>query len=375
MINKFGNESGKLGFGLMRLPRLADNPEEFDKEQIKQMVDKFLDAGFTYFDTAFVYTGSEAVMKECLVDRHPRSTYTIATKLNAAMGGVTEEEAKKEFEISLERTGAGYFDYYLLHALGDGNYKKYEDYGIWEFVKQKKAEGKIRHMGFSFHGSPELLERLLTEHPEAEFVQLQINYADWEDESVQSRRNYEIARRFGKPIVVMEPVKGGTLANPIPAVKKIFDEADPGASYASWAIRFVASHEGILAVLSGMSTIEQVEDNTSYMKEFKPLTEEEEEVIRKAQEALRAVELIPCTACRYCTEGCPMEISIPDILAAQNKILALNDVRRGNRMYEEATKEHGKASDCIQCGQCESVCPQGLPIIELLKNAAVTFES
>ena len=372
MINRFGEESGKLGFGLMRLPRLELG--EFDKEQIKQMIDTFLDAGFTYFDTAFVYPGSEEVMKECLIDRHPREQYTVATKLHAAMRGLSEEEAKKEFETSLERTGAGYFDYYLLHSLTDENYTKYEEYGIWEFVKQKKAEGKIRHMGFSFHGSPELLEKLLTEHPEVEFVQLQINYADWDDADVQSGRNYEIVRRFGKPVVVMEPVKGGTLADPIPAVKKILSEANPEASYASWAIRFVASHEGLLAVLSGMSTLDQVKDNTTFMKNFVPLNENEEEAIRKAQKALKEVELIPCTACRYCTGGCPMEISIPDIFAARNKQLALNDNRRAARMYKEATDGKGLASECIQCGQCESVCPQGLPIIELLKEAAENLE-
>ncbi|MBQ6479196.1 MAG: aldo/keto reductase [Erysipelotrichaceae bacterium] len=371
MSDYLGKDTPKLGFGMMRLPHLEDG--SFDLEQIKKMVDLFLENGFTYFDTAFVYEGSEETVRKTLVERHPRDSYTLASKLHA-MFASSEEVAKRELDISLERTGVGYFDYYLLHALDDKNYELYEKYHLWDFVKKAKEEGKIRHIGFSFHGTPELLDRLLKEHPEAEFVQLQLNYNDWESPSVQSRKNYETARRNGRPVVVMEPIRGGALANPIEQVRKLFDEADPDASYASWAIRYIASKEGILTVLSGMSTMEQMEDNVSYMKDFKPLDEKEEEVIRKVQEVLASIDSIPCTACHYCTGGCPMEIPIPDIFSARNRLLLLGTVDKARRDYNRATENKGKASMCIQCGQCESVCPQSINIIERLKECAETFE-
>ena len=370
----FGESTPKLGFGLMRLPRL-DGTNTIDVEQTSEMVDMFLNAGLTYFDTAFVYEGSEEATKKALVERHPRTSYTLASKLNAGYSGCkSAADAKKELEISLERTGAGYFDYYLLHALGKGNIAKYDDYGIWDFVKEMKDKGLIKHWGFSFHDTPEFLDELLNKHPDAEFVQLQLNYADWENPSVKSRACYEVARKHGKSIVVMEPVKGGALANPPKSVQEILKNASPDMSFASWAIRYVASLDGILTVLSGMSNLEQMENNISYMKDFKRLDDDELEVIHEAQKALSAVDSIPCTACHYCTKGCPMQIPIPDIFAARNKQLIWEQFQKGEEDYKRATKDKGLASQCIECGQCENACPQHIDVIERLKSCAAAFE-
>lgn len=366
----FGREVKKLGFGLMRLPK---NETVIDVDHVSRMADAFLENGFTYFDTAFVYEGSEEAIRKALVERHPRESYTLATKLNAFMFAENEEMAKSQFEKSLERTGAGYFDFYLLHALMSNNYQKYTEYHLWDYVKELKSKGLIKHYGFSFHAGPELLDQLLTEHPEVDFIQLQINYADWENPEIASRANYEVARKHGKPIVVMEPVKGGTLADPPSEVKRIFDEVNPGVSYASWAIRFVASLDGILTVLSGMSNMEQMQDNLSYMKDFVPLNEKEKAAIKKAQDILGASEEIPCTACHYCTEGCPQQIAIPDIFKAMNRQISKGELQKARKDYQEVT-ESAKASDCIQCGQCESACPQHLPIIRHLQKCAMAFE-
>ncbi len=374
MEKYFGENTPKLGFGLMRLPKTEDGG--IDIEQTKQMVDKFMSAGLSYFDTAYVYDGgeSEKAAKAALVNRYPRESFTLATKLCAWMGASDEKSAKQQFYTSLERTGAGYFDYYLLHALQEGNYKKYDEYGIWDFVKEQKAKGLIKHWGFSFHASPKLLDKLLTEHPDADFVQLQINYADWENPEVASRANYEVARKHGKSVVVMEPVKGGALAQPPEAVRRIFKSADEKASFASWAIRFAASLDGIITVLSGMSNMEQMEDNLSYMKDFKPLDASERETVARAQKALADVNSIPCTGCRYCTAGCPMGIHIPDIFAARNVQLVWENMEEGKRMYASAVKDGGKASDCVACGQCEGACPQQINVISRLKECAANFE-
>ncbi len=374
MENYFGEHTPKLGFGLMRLPKKEDG--SYDMDQVKQMVDLFMDAGQTYFDTAFVYDDgrSERAAREALVERYPRDRFTLATKLCAWAGDHTEEKAKQQFFTSLERTGAGYFDYYLLHALQTSNYKLYEQYGIWDFVKEQKEKGLIRHWGFSFHSTPEILDEVLTEHPDAEFVQLQLNYADWENPDVAARENYEVARRHGKSIVVMEPVKGGALANPPENVRAILKEADAEASAASWAIRYAASLDGIITVLSGMSNLAQMKDNLSYMKEFRRLDEAEHLVIQKAQEAMTGIHSIPCTGCHYCTSGCPMEIPIPEIFEARNKQLIWGHLREGSALYEKATAGAGRASDCIACGQCESACPQQIPVIDKLKDCAGAFD-
>lgn len=358
----------KLGFGLMRLPKLADG--SIDVPQTAAMADRFLAAGGTYFDTAYVYDGgkSEEAFKSAVADRYPREAYTIATKLNAAAADCHgEKDARGQLYTSLKRTGAGYFDYYLLHALQRSNYKKYEDYGLWDYVREQKAKGLIRHWGFSFHADPALLEELLNAHPEAEFVQLQINYADWENPGVASRRNWEICLSHKKPVVVMEPVKGGVLADPIPEVKKALDASGENRSYASWALRYAASLENLLVVLSGMSDLSQMEDNLASVRDFQPLNEEEQAVIRKAQEALNNDKSIPCTGCRYCVPGCPMNIPIPDIFNVENRkkgSVAFRTVRE----YNIVTQGKGKAGDCIGCGQCEDSCPQHLPIIRLLEK-------
>lgn len=369
-------DTKKLGFGFMRLPQ-GNKENTYDMDQVKKMVDAFMEAGMTYFDTAYVYDDgrSEAALKEALVDRYPRESYTVATKLFVSASDCKDEaSAKKQLETSLSRLGTGYIDYYLLHSVQTNNYKKYDEYHLWDFVKEKKKEGVIRHMGFSFHDSPEMLDDLLTKHPEVDFVQLQLNYADWEDANVRSRANYETARRHGKPIVVMEPVKGGLLANPPEKIKDLFKEACPEASPASWAIRYIASKEGILTVLSGMSTLEQVKDNVSYMRDFKPLSSKEEETIKKAQDILSSIDSIPCTGCHYCTGGCPRGINIPKVLGACNRELIFEDRKGALWEYDLATKRDALASECIQCGQCEEKCPQHLPIIKYLKEAARKYE-
>ena len=373
ITEQFADDMPKLGFGLMRLPRLADGT--IDVEQCKTMTDMFYNAGMRYFDTAYVYEGSEIAAKQFLVDRYDRESYYLATKLNAGMPGLDEEKAKAELETSLERTGAGYFDFYLLHALSRNNVDKYDSWGLWDFVKEAKEAGKIRHYGFSFHDDPELLEELLTKHPDVEFVQLQINYADWNSPSVHSREIYEICVRHKKPIVIMEPVKGGTLADPPQPIIDELRKADETASMASWAVRYCASLPGVMVVLSGMSNIAQMEDNLSYMKEFKPLDAGEQAVIAKVQDILAAIPQIPCTACRYCVAGCPMKISIPEIFSASNRVTVFNQTEQGAKAYERAVSgEHAKASECIKCGLCEGVCPQHLPIRDLLEECAARFE-
>lgn len=373
MERYFGENTKKLGFGLMRLPKLADG--KIDIEQTKTMVDMFVGAGMTYFDTAYVYDGgeSEKAAKLALVDRYPRDSYTLATKLCAWMGATDEASAKQQFYTSLERTGAGYFDYYLLHALQRNNYKLYDEYHIWDFAKELKAKGLVRHYGFSFHADPELLEELLTIHPDVDFVQLQINYADWESPGVQSRRCYEVVRKHGKSVIIMEPVKGGVLADPIPEAASILKEANPNVSAASWAVRFAASLDGIITVLSGMSNIAQMQDNLSYMKHFKPLTPDEMNVIAKVQQAMGLDQSIACTACHYCTDGCPKNIPIPEIFHVKNTQRG-NPAFRGRREYMIATTGRGIASECIECGRCENACPQQLKIISHLKSCAEQFE-
>ena len=363
----------KLGFGLMRLPRLSDGT--IDIEQTKAMTDSFLSAGLKYFDTAYVYEGSEEATKKALVDRYPRESYYLTSKLNAGdWAAKNAEEAKKELEISLTRTGAGYFDFYLLHALSKNNIDNYEKYGIWDFVKEAKEKGLIRHYGFSFHDTPEVLDELLTKHPDVEFVQLQLNWADWNSLTVFSRENYEVCVKHNKPVVVMEPIKGGTLANPPKEIAELFRKENPQASIASWAVRYVASLENVMVVLSGMSNIEQMQDNISYMKDFKPFDEKEQEVILKAQEILAGIEQIPCTACHYCTGGCPMGIKIPDIFAALNRNLIFSQLDEAKQAYARATKDAGLASQCIHCLQCEDACPQHIHITKWLERAAAELE-
>ena len=368
------NEMPKIGFGLMRLP---EKDGAIDIEQVSQMADAYMEAGFNYFDTAYVYHGgnSEKVVKEAIVKRFPRESFTIATKLPAWFLH-SFEDRDKVFEEQLARCGVDYFDYYLLHSLEDGNnYDTYEKYDCFNWGIKKREEGRIRHFGFSFHGTPELLVQVLDKHPEIEFVQIQLNYADWDNKIVHSGELYEILRDRNIPMIIMEPAKGGKLANLDDECAEILKAIRPGKSVASWAFRYVGSLPGIATILSGMSTPEQMEDNINTFKDFEPLSEEELAAIDKVKEIMNRVELAGCTSCKYCVEGCPMGISIPDVISAVNTRRKFPGDMRPQFFYNGLVDRYSHASDCIACGQCEGVCPQHLPIIDLMKEAVEKFES
>ena len=368
------NEMPKIGFGLMRLPE-TDGAIDIDK--VCKMVDSYLAAGFNYFDIAYVYHGgnSERAVKEAIVKRHPRDSFTVATKL-PAWSIHSFEDRDKIFEEQLERCGVDYFDFYLLHSVEDGNnYDTYVKYDCFNWGIQKREEGRIKHFGFSFHGTPELLVQIVDNHPEIEFVQIQLNYADWDNELVHSGELYKILSERNIPIIVMEPCKGGKLANHDEECTEILKSIRPDRSVASWAFRFVGSLPGVTTILSGMSTEEQMEDNMNTFRNFEPLTDEEKEAIEKVKEIMFRVELVGCTACRYCVDGCPMNISIPDVISAINIKRKFPGDMRPNFYYNGLTGRSGKASDCLECGQCEGVCPQHLPIISILKEAVDKFES
>ena len=370
----------KLGFGLMRLPvNDPTNKADVDVKQVEQMVDLFLEKGFTYFDTAWMYNAfaSERVVKTALVQRHPRESFTLATKLNAGFFD-TLEGRDDIFQAQLEKTGAGYFDYYLLHGIDAGNYEKFERLDCFSWLLEKKAQGLIRHAGFSFHDTAEKLDEILTTHPEMEFVQLQLNYLDWESPWIQSRACYEVAVKHKKPVIVMEPVKGGTLASLPAEGEKLLKAVHPELSIPSWAIRFAASLPNVMVVLSGMSNLDQMRDNLSFMEDFVPLTDEETAAVHQAAAAVNAQIAIPCTGCSYCTDGCPQQIPIPQYFSLYNEIKRENMAMKGwtvSYAQYNALKEkfHG-ASECIQCGQCESMCPQHLTIIDFLKDVSREFD-
>lgn len=371
-MSYLGEEIKKLGFGLMRLPKKND---VIDIEQVKKMVDRFMDAGFTYFDTAWAYAGSEDAIRQALVERYSREKFQLATKNAAWINCKTRDEAIAQFETSLKQTGAGYFDFYLLHNLGEGRTKFFDDFDMWTFVQEKKKEGLIKHVGFSFHSTAEELEKILIAHPEAEFVQLQINYADWENRSIQSRKCYEVARKYNKAVIIMEPVKGGLLAAPPEVVADVFDKANPDASYASWAIRFAASLDGIITVLSGMSNLEQMDDNLSYMSEFKKLSDDERLTIKAAQDALNSIPIISCTTCNYCAKVCPMDIGISGSFNAMNYFTLYHNkaVALQQQEWNVTGSDKKLARECIKCGKCEQVCPQHISIREELVRVADTL--
>ena len=360
-----------FGFGCMRLPM---NGDQVDIAETTRMVDEFLAQGFNYFDTAHGYIGgkSELALKECLTSRYPREAYSLTDKLTDSYFK-TEADIRPFFESQLEACGVDYFDFYLMHAQNADNFKKFKACRAYETAFALKAEGRIRHVGLSFHDRAEVLDQILTEYPQIEVVQIQFNYLDYDDIAVQSRKCYEVCRKHGKPVLVMEPVKGGSLVNLPEEAKKVLDDLH-GGSPASYAIRFAAGFPGMMMVLSGMSNMEQMKDNLSYMRDFKPLNETELAAVKKVQEIFHKMNMIPCTACRYCVEGCPKQISIPDLFAIMN-IKQLHHDWNADYYYEEVHTTPGRrASDCLKCGKCEKICPQHLPIRELLEEVAKEFD-
>ncbi len=370
-MNPYFSEVNKnFGFGCMRLPLLENGDVNYD--EFSKMIEAFFAAGFNYFDTAHGYLQgkSEKALKDCLTSRYPREKYLLANKLSNPYFE-KEEEIRPFFENQLEWCGVDYFDFYLMHAQNANNYKKYKACRAYEIARELKEEGKIRHVGLSFHDSAEVLDMILTENPFVEFVQIQFNYLDFENVGVQSRLCYEVCRKHNKPVIVMEPVKGGSLVNLPEKAQKVLDEIRTGSN-ASYAIRFAASFEGMFMVLSGMSNMEQMADNLSFMTDFKKLTDAEFKTLEVVCNCIREQHLIACTACRYCEEGCPKQIAIPDLFSA------VNAKKRGEdgaeALYASYTENRGKASDCIRCAKCERICPQKLPIRTLLVEVAKAFD-
>ena len=360
MSGSFDLIQKNFGFGYMRLPMIGD---EVDIEQTTKMVDTFLENGFNYFDTAHGYINgkSEQAIKACLSSRYPRDRYILTNKLSAPCFE-KEEDIRPLFQQQLDACGVDYFDFYLIHAVSAARMPFYEGTGAFRIAQELKQEGKVRHVGMSFHDTAEVLDEILTKHPELEVVQIQFNYVDFEDEKVESRKCYEVCRKHGKPIIIMEPVKGGSLVNLPSAAQKIFDSLN-GGSNASYALRFAAGFEGVMMVLSGMSTIGQMEDNLSFMKNFQPLNQKEQQAVEKVTAIFRNQGLIPCTACRYCTEVCPQEIPIPELFTAVN-------AKRSEQNVPAVSTE----IDCVKCGKCEEVCPQNLKIRQLLTVAAAELQ-
>ena len=371
----------KLGFGMMRLP-LTDPKDQtqVDRPQARAMMDAFLARGFTYVDTAYFYHGkeSERVVKDILTSRYPRESYYLADKMpiTSLREKGTREEQERIFDEQLEKCGVDYFDRYLVHCVNAENYRAAKRLDTFGFLAKKRDEGKLRHLGFSYHDNAALLDQILTEHPEVEFVQLQLNYLDWEDERIQSRKCYETVVRHGKKVVVMEPVKGGRLARLPEEAEKLLRAVHPDWSPASWAIRFAASLSEVEVVLSGMSDMAQLEENTGFMSDVPPLTEEETALLAQVAEILSALPAVACTACRYCVDGCPRNIPIPDYFALYNgDQMAL---RRGlpvqKEAYQRLAETGGKASACVKCRQCETACPQHLKVVDALARVAQTYE-
>lgn len=375
MSELFGEK--KLGFGLMRLP--LTNPKDdtsIDIELAKKMVDVFMERGFTYFDTAWMYCGfnSENAVKEILTTRYPRDSYTLATKMHVGFLK-DKDDRQKMWDAQINKTGVSYFDYYLIHDQGNSHYAKAKELDLYNFLREKRDQGLIKHLGFSFHDKADVLDRILTENPDMEFVQIQLNYLDWESDNVQSRKCYEVCCKHNKPVIVMEPVKGGTLANVPDTAEKIMKNYNKDASIPSWAVRFAASHDNVKMVLSGMSNLEQMLDNISFMQDFKSLSEEEINIINRVTDILNGKIAIPCTGCSYCTDGCPKNIAIPRYFSLYNEAKT-DDEKKVDfvEKYKNIKSTFGSPLDCLRCGKCEKICPQHLNIIEYLKEVKDYFE-
>lgn len=367
--------ASKMGFGCMRLPLLdKNNPKSIDMPQFEQMVDAFMEAGNTYFDTAFVYHEgeSEVALGKALVARYPRESFTIATKC-LAWALPNKEAAQECLDVSLRRLGTDYVDYYLLHNVGGKRTAKFDEYGMWDFAQEQKAIGKIRHVGFSIHDDAECLDRLLTAHSEMDFVQLQVNYLDWDDPKFDAKRLMEVAAAHGKPVIIMEPARGGVLCKLPEDIAGILEEAKPGSTPAEWAYRFCWNLPNVIAVLSGMSTIDQARENLASYRDNKPFDDSERAALEKVMGELRSMASVPCTACGYCIEGCPSHVKIPDIMALLNLEEMTRDRDFVKGLYSWQAAE-GRASECIKCGACEDMCPQGIGIIEQLERAAEQYE-
>jgi predicted aldo/keto reductase-like oxidoreductase len=376
MSDFFGKQIKELGFGLMRLPVIPGGEQkDIDFEQVQKMVDLFMERGFSYFDTAYLYHNgySESVIKKCLVGKYPRDSFQVVDKM-PLWNIQGRDDYEKIFQTQLERTGLEYFDLYYLHGIGVGSLEVLDKTGGWDYLKSLKARGLAKHIGFSYHSPAEPLNKILDDHPEVEVVQLQINYVDWNSESVQSRLCYEACHSRGVRVAVMEPVKGGSLACPHPDIQKIFKAVNPDASIASWAVRYAASLDGVVAVLSGMSALEQVDDNTRTMMDFKPLSKDEYKAIEEAVAAFLKIPSIPCTGCRYCMDECPMKINIPSIIGMLNEFEKYQNASSQKFGYSMMTATGGKASSCIECRLCEKHCPQNITIPDYLKKAAALFE-
>ena len=366
-MSYLGEEIGKLGFGLMRLPQTDG---KIDVEQVKQMVDAFMDAGFTYFDTAWAYAGSEDAIRQALVERYPRDSYQLATKNAAWIKCKTREEAIAQFDTSLKQAGVEYFDYYLLHNLGAHRTKVFEDFDMFEWGKSLKEQGLIKHLGFSAHATAEELEAILEAHPEFEFCQTQINYADWESTVLECGKCYEVCRKYNIPIIVMEPVKGGTLADPPQSVKDVFDRTGIDQSYSAWALKFAADLDGLITVLSGMSSLEQMEENIKTFKGFTSLTDTERAALAQAREEMAKIPTVPCTTCKYCEKVCPQNIGISGTMEALNSYILYDNKDLAKHDEGWLVRGHGyqHPTECIKCGACEEACPQSIDIIAQLER-------
>ena len=362
---------GKLGFGFMRMPTAEGLG--IDLDLLKKMVDRYLAEGFSYFDTSFVYPGSEEALREALVKRHPRDAFIIATKMPGFLVN-SRDDINEKYRTSLERLGTDYLDFYLLHGLDLKTSKHLDNIGGWDFMRELKEKGLIGDFGFSFHDTADSLDEILSGHPDVGYAQIQINYLDWDNPEVQSRKMYEIVRRHDKPFTIMGPVKGGLLSGAGSVAEKVLREANPNVSAASWAIRFAASLEGLLTMLSGMSSMEQLEDNIQTIKDLKPLTEEEKATLRSVANQINSMPNIQCTDCRYCIDSCPQELNIPKLIVQYNEYLVYGQTRSIGYPFEQASEGGRLPSTCTACRACEDRCPQKIEISDIMRKTALAYE-